>query len=278
MKIILYFISLTLFYRINPSFLTSTPSRPPTTSVLRADLQPDLLPNKVNIKALTNGQTPDILSRGHLDCSKGGCRNRDEYGGERHSSAASFHPAMSPITPVTDSDPDHSRTSSPSDEDQASGYSYISNAAKRAFLMENDGGEDGAFLAPERPASASKLEHNQLQTQASHALRRKEVVRRGLSMTNINSAPFSTNTSVTRTTSHISLSSASSSGSSDICGRRPVRTVSQITLTLRKLSQVSDSSSSKDDMNDPHLEQQTRARRSRSVPKSPAHSARYEGI
>lgn len=258
--------------KINPSFLTSTPSRPPTTSVLRADLQPDLLPNKVNIKALTNGQTPDILSRGHLDCSKGGCRNRDEYGGERH--AASFHPAMSPITPVTDSDQDHSRTSSPSDEDQASGYSYISNAAKRAFLMENDAGEDGAFLAPERPASASKLEHNQLQTQASHALRRKEVVRRGLSMTNINSAPFSTNTSVTRTTSHISLSSASSSGSSDICGRRPVRTVSQITLTLRKLSQVSDSSSSKDDMNDPHLEQQTRARRSRSVPKSPAHSAR----
>ncbi|XP_071534113.1 uncharacterized protein [Panulirus ornatus] len=262
--------------KINPSFLTSTPSRPPTTSVLRADLQPDLLPNKVNIKSLTNGQTPDILSRGqHVDCSRGGCRGQQEDERVDGSTLATsaIQPPLSPITPVTDSD--NSRTSSPTDEEQSGGYGYISNAAKRAFLMESDGGEEITSGVPERPSSASRLEHNEIQNKVSSALRRTEVVRRGLSMTNISSPSFTTSTCVTRTTSHVSLASASSSASSDISGRRPVRTVSQITLTLRKLSQVSDSSSSKDDMNDSHQEQQqARSRRSRSVPKSPAQVTR----
>ncbi|KAG7168206.1 Inactive serine/threonine-protein kinase TEX14-like, partial [Homarus americanus] len=258
--------------KINPSFITSTPARPPTTSVLRVDLQPDLLPNKVNIKSLKNGQTPDILSRGHLECGKGGCRNQEGQVFHRNSTSTSVPPLLSPIMPVTDSD--HSRTSSPTDEEQASGYGYISNAAKRAFLIESDGGDEGSPTMPERPSSASRLDRNDVQSQVTDVLRRNEVVRRGLSMTNINSPSLATSTSVTRTTSHVSLTSASSSASSDISGRRPVRTVSQITLTLRKLSQVSDSSSSKDDMNEPQQEQQARTRRSRSAPKSPAHSAR----
>ncbi|KAK8742543.1 hypothetical protein OTU49_001943 [Cherax quadricarinatus] len=253
--------------KINPSFLTSTPSRPPTTSVLRVDLQPDLLPNKVNIKSLTNGQTPDILSRGHMECSKGGCRNREGQAMNKNPKLSVQAP-LSPIIPVTDSD--HSRTSSPTGE-QAVGYGYISNAAKRAFLMESDGGDDGTSSVPERPSSASRL-YRDVPSQATDVLRRTEVVRRGLSMTNINSPNFSTSTCVTRTTSHVSLTSASSSASSDTSGRRPVRTVSQITLTLRKLSHVSDSSSSKDDMNEPQQEQHTFSARSRSLPKSPMHT------
>ncbi|XP_069156721.1 uncharacterized protein [Procambarus clarkii] len=256
--------------KINPSFLTSTPSRLPTTSVLRVDLQPDLLPNKVNIKSLSNGQTPDILDRGHMECSKGGCRNRGQV--TPRYSALSDQPSPSPITPVTDSD--HSRTSSPVDE-RAVGYGYISNAAKRAFLMESDGGDDGTSALPERPSSASRLDRNDVQHQVTDVLRRAEVVRRGLSMTNISSPSFATSACVTRTTSHVSLTSASSSASSDTSGRRPVRTVSQITLTLRKLSQVSDSSSSKDDLNEPHQEPQALSRRSRSLPKSPAHTPRH---
>lgn len=257
--------------KINSSFITSTPSRPPTTSVLRVDLQPDLLPNKVNVKALTNGQTPDILSRGPVEYSRGICRSREGLVTDRGS--GSLASGISPITHATDSD-EHSHISSPSDEEQATNYGYISNAAKRAFLMDSDVGEDMILMAPERPLSASRLERHELQMRASGSLRTSEVVRRGLSMTNINSPSFTTNTSVTRTTSHISLTSASSSStSSDIIGRKPVRTVSQITLTLRKLSQVSDSSSSKDDLNEPPPEQQSRTRRSRSVPKSPVQTA-----
>lgn len=256
----------------NCSFITSTPSRPPTSSVLRVDLQPDLLPNKVNVKALTSSQTPDILSRGPLEYNRGNCRSREGHVSDRNLGA--LHPGVSPIAPATDSD-EHSHISSPSDEEQVSHYGYISNVAKRAFLMDSDAGEEMISTAPERPSSASKLERNELKTRASDSLRTSEVVRRGLSMTNINCPTFTTNTSVTRTTSHISLTSASSSStSSDIIGRRPVRTVSQITLTLRKLSQVSDSSSSKDDLNEPQSEQQTRTRRSRSVPKSPVQTAR----
>ncbi|XP_068214459.1 uncharacterized protein [Palaemon carinicauda] len=251
--------------KMNSSFITSTPSRPPTTSVLRVDLQPDLLPNKVSVKALTNSQTPDILSRGPVEYHRS--RSRDSLGTER--GAGALHTGIHAIVPVTDSDNDQSHISSPSDEEQATTFGYISNAAKRAFLMDSDAGEEMS-AAPERPSSASRLERNELQTKASNSLRTSEVVRKGLSMTNINCPSFASNTSVTRTTSHISLTSASSSStSSDIIGRRPVRTVSQITLTLRKLSQVSDSSSSKDDLDDPQIDQQSRTRRSRSVPKSP---------
>lgn len=256
--------------KMNSSFITSTPSRPPTTSILRVDLQPDLLPNKVSVKALTNNQTPDILSRGPVEYHRS--RSRDSLGTER--GAGALHAGLHPMVPVTDSDNDQSHISSPSDEEHASNFGYISNAAKRAFLMDSDTGEE-ITTAPERPSSASRIERHQLQSKASESLRTSEVVRKGLSMTNINCPSFTTSTtSVTRTTSHISLTSASSSSTnSDIIGRRPVRTVSQITLTLRKLSQVSDSSSSKDDLDDPQIEQQSRTRRSRSVPKSPVQTA-----
>ncbi|KAK7084058.1 hypothetical protein SK128_012904 [Halocaridina rubra] len=257
----------------NSSFITSTPSRPPTTSVLRMDLQPDLLPNKVNVKALSGSQTPDILSRGPVELNRGMCKNKEGYVYDR--GVGSLQGGMSPIFPATDSDA-HSHISSPSDEEPILTFGYISNAAKRAFLMDSDVGEDVISTTPERPMSAARLERQELQTRASDSLRTSEIVKRGISMTNINSSPcFTTNTSVTRTTSHISLTSASSSStSSDIIGKKPVRTVSQITLTLRKLSQVSDSSSSKDDLDEPQQEQQPRTRRSRSVPKSPVQTVR----
>ncbi|KAG0712990.1 hypothetical protein GWK47_017231 [Chionoecetes opilio] len=57
-------------------------------------------------------------------------------------------------------------------------------------------------------------------------------------------------------------------GAVKACGRRPVRTVSQVTLTMRKLSQVSDSSSSKDEVCDGATQDQLRAR---SLPKGPRH-------
>lgn len=250
--------------KINPSFLTSTPARPPTTCVLRADLQPDLLPNKVTLKALTNGHTPDILARGPSEPGRG---LRGGAGG----AVPTFHPPTSPITPsCPTTDSDHSRTSSPTDPGRSgSGYSFISNAAKRAFLMEAEGGAGGAGMeSGERPASASR------RSSSSDMPHRMDVVRRGLSLTNISVAVAAgppNSGSFTRTASHISLASASSSGSSDVCGRRPVRTVSQVTLTMRKLSQVSDSSSSKDEVSEPPSQDQLKARRARSLPKGPKH-------
>lgn len=120
----------------------------------------------------------------------------------------------------------------------------------------------------ERPASASR------RSSSSDMPHRMDVVRRGLSLTNISVAVAAgppNSGSFTRTASHISLASASSSGSSDVCGRRPVRTVSQVTLTMRKLSQVSDSSSSKDEVSEPPSQDQLKARRARSLPKGPKH-------
>ena len=256
-----------IILRINPSFLTSTPARPPTTCVMRADIQPDLLPNKVTLKALTNGHTPDILARGPCEPGRGtrgggGC------------AAPTFQPPTSPLTPgFPTTDSDHSRTSSPTDPGRnGRGYSFISNAAKRAFLMEAEGGGGGGGAGGvdecvERPASACRRGSSDMPY-------RRDIVRRGISLTNISMAVAAASPhsmGVTRTASHISLASASSSGSSDVCGRRPVRTVSQVTLTMRKLSQVSDSSSSKDEVCEAVPQDQLRARRARSVPKGPRH-------
>lgn len=227
---------------------------------MRADLQPDLLPNKVTLKALKNGHTPDILARGPMEGGRGvrGCSG----GG-----APAFQPPTSPLSPAcptTDSS-DHSRTSSPTDPGcEARGYGFISNAAKRAFLMEAEGGAGGAEEAGEHRATATR------RGSSSDILQRTEVVRRGISLTNISVASAASQSlGMPRTASHVSLASASSSGSSDVCGRRPVRTVSQVTLTMRKLSQVSDSSSSKDEVCDVPPQETVRGRRARSLPKGP---------
>lgn len=259
--------------KINPSFLTSTPARPPTTCVMRADIQPDLLPNKVTLKALKNGHTPDILARGPMEVGRG---VRGGGGG----GVPAFQPPTSPLSPAcptTDSS-DHSRTSSPTDPGrEARGYGFISNAAKRAFLQEAEGGAGGAEEGGERPAFASR------RGSSSDIMLRTEVVRRGISLTNISIASAASHSlGMPRTTSHVSLASASSSGSSDMCGRRPVRTVSQVTLTMRKLSQVSDSSSSKDEVCDAPPQDNARGKRARSLPKSPKFSptscGRREGV
>lgn len=225
--------------------------------MLRADLQPDLLPNKVTLKALKNGHTPDILARGPMEAGRG-----------VRGAAPAFQPPASPLTPMcptTDSS-DHSRTSSPTDPGrEPGGYSFISNAAKRAFLMEAEGSTGGCEEPGERPGIAGR------RGSSSDILQRTEIVRRGISLTNISvAAAASPNTiGVPRTASHISLASASSSASSDMSGRRPVRTVSQVTLTMRKLSQVSDSSSSKDEVCDAAPQDNMRGRRARSLPKGP---------
>lgn len=250
-------------HRINPSFLTSTPARPPTTCVLRADLQPDLLPNKVSLKALKNGHTPDILARGPMEVGRG---MRGGGGG----GAPAFQPPTSPLSPAcptTDSS-DHSRTSSPTDPGrEGRGFGFISNAAKRAFLQEAEGRAGGPEEAGERPAFGSR------RGSSSDIMQRTEVVRRGISLTNISIASAASQAlGMPRTASHVSLASASSSGSSDMCGRRPVRTVSQVTLTMRKLSHVSDSSSSKDEVCDAPQQDNVRGRRARSLPKGPKFS------
>lgn len=212
---------------------------------------------------------------------------------------APFQPlTVSPVAPdsPTDEDDDDDEVDDGSKGrgrrgSSSSGYEFVSNAAKRAFLMENEGVDDDFNKGlPERPSSActnQSLNHEAIAPRPSDVARKMEVVRRGLSMTNIHS-PSPTFSCVTRTTSHVSLSSASSSSSSE--ARRPVRTVSQVTLTLKKLSPLSDSasSSSKDEVNDPTpdhhqlqqqqlqlQQQQQKSRRVRSLPKTSANIARY---
>ena len=282
----------TNFSRVQPTIITSTPIQN-TPHNLKTDRQPDLLPNKMMPRHFMKGATPDILNRGPVEHNmsvirsdetdfssvrkvdepyqKNSC-NSNKSNRYRKEGRSAFSPFSSdkeeffsasrklPLSLPQNGSP------SPIHSDEDANYSYISDRAKREFFTRDDDGTRSGGDSPiGRPLSGS------------HASRMEKAVKRGLSLTNICAPALMNSPAVfTRTTSHVSLcSSGSSSSSFQEFGKRPHRTISQITLTLRKLSSVSDSSSSKENLSDPPKpspQQHSRTKRSKSVPKSPNHS------
>ncbi|XP_076045534.1 uncharacterized protein LOC143027818 isoform X2 [Oratosquilla oratoria] len=303
-----------------PVFMTSTPARPSGVPCLQPDLLPskltpqaltsrqgpDVLPRSSNAGESGGGGAPLAVRVG-----------RDKRNGRSGpvtaipispivASAVVSNALQGTSAPPSKKNSEGSLANGQDAVVDGKGYCYISSPAKRAFFSDSssEGHESpdrpsssAAILSDmpsvsntqERPSSASKASSSgarssrkfgddATQNGISDNGMKNSVVRRGLSMTNI-FAPHLSNASsfFTRTTSHISLSSNSSSGSE---GRKPKRTISQITLTMRKLSLTSDSSSSRDDLTDVASTkggpQEDKNSRTRSSPKSPGRSARSD--
>ncbi|KAL7644459.1 UNVERIFIED_CONTAM: hypothetical protein RMT77_005291 [Armadillidium vulgare] len=133
--------------------------------------------------------------------------------------------------------PPDSKFSKGSNCESDENFNFIQNAAKRAFLQSGGETESDSVSS----AASSPVSERERRNKKNFPI---EIVKRGLSLSNICGSALTcpSATVFTRTTSHISLSSSSSG---DICGKRPPqRTISQVTLTMRKLSLSSSSASS----------------------------------
>lgn len=284
--------------------VTSTPIRP--TSSLRSDLPPDLLPSKYNPNIFLPGITPDVLTRGKHTVQQQTSAIRLHHHGPnnetRKSSLNSFK--------IQNTTSDKGNPTSDSDTEPNQDFAFIRNNAKRAFFTdsESSGGSKSPSPTNERTVvrrhrgsldngkiNSTKLIDKEIITERiisqKHTFEaqdtkgpiRTDVVRRGLSLSNL--LNISGGSMVTRTFSHVSLCSAESSATSS-CGeaRRPQRTISQVTLTFKKLSTAdSSSSSSRDELEqasksntEENSKCSSRYRRSKSLPKSPPNVKRLE--
>ncbi|KAF2358352.1 Serine-threonine/tyrosine-protein kinase catalytic domain [Trinorchestia longiramus] len=267
--------------KVPPEKMTSTPIR--SGGGRLSDLPPDLLPSKFRPVPHMQPGTPDILSR--------------ELGSLLR--PFSDWPAKSPVPEKENED---------ASNDNAPEFAYIVNKAKRAFFSEseesskapspvNDKSQrtcehkpsiDGpkassSQISVEREIASGRLsvgkESSNFEAQDVKGSIRTDVVRRGLSLSNLLNIGGAS--MVTRTFSHVSLCSAESAGSSSGTeARKPQRTISQVTLTFKKLSTAdSSSSSSRDELEEANkgdpssgAESAQRYRRSKSLPKSPHNS------
>ena len=285
------------FFRNSESLVSSTPSHlnEPTPAPGRFDLPPDLLPSKFTPNSLMQPGTPDILTRGH------------------HSKPMPLSKPMPVSNPPRKSSKLHADSDSDSGESSKQDFAYISNSAKRAFFTDSESSSKTPSPTNTRAASRYTRKTNRSPSEAKYVSSdkkdwssradnkdsvlsrrhhfeaqdvkdpiRTDVVRRGLSLSNLLNIPGAS--LVTRTISHVSLCSAESAKtSSSSAGERPRRTISQVTLTFRKLSPTdSSSSSSRDELEEAGRGENaaiTKAspsktnRRSKSLPKS-AHNCK----
>lgn len=288
--------------------VTSTPIKPSPSQ--RSDLPPDLLPSKYVPNKFSSCITPDVISRGKqhdtLQQSAPAVRLRHQT----HKTSITRNESNSSVN--SNNNCERIDATSDSDTDPNQEFAFISNTAKRAFFSESEGSSKSPSPTNERVLTRkhrSSIDNGKpnksiifpydkevvrervvshkhtFDAQDTKGSIRSNVVRRGLSLSNL--LHIGGGSMVTRTFSHVSLCSAAessaTSSSSSVEGRRPQRTISQVTLTFKKLSTAdSSSSSSRDELEQAsktNIEEKSknssRYRRSKSLPKSPQHSKRY---
>ncbi|KAA0202442.1 hypothetical protein HAZT_HAZT001399 [Hyalella azteca] len=233
--------------------MTSTPAR--SMAGRAGDLPPDLLPSKFRPAPHMPPGTPDILSR--------------ELGSLlRPFSQPAERSAASPVSTGSD------KENFDADGANVQEFAYISNRAKRAFFSESESSSKAPSPVDDKPPRVNHHWHsvdgsktsspktfvekevvkerviynksnNKFEAQDVKRSIRTDVVRKGLSLSNL--LNIGGGSMVTRTISHISLCSAEGAASPGGEVRRPQRTISQVTLTFKKLSTTDSSSSSSRD-------------------------------
>ena len=138
---------------------------------------------------------------------------------------------------------------SPPDLIKTNELDFIKNAAKREFLLKGSSvsSSNSSSEALNRRRSSDVIKTDRVSSLLTDKRRHVDVVKRGLSMTNLAEtlSENSPSSLFTRTTSHISLCPSAKDSSANE-SRPPSRTVSQITLTLKKLSLSGSNSASED--------------------------------